>query len=577
MEQKKISRKSFSDKIKEIEHLNLVEFLDKSITLNELILRESGLKKLSNFEMILFDYLCSKVNTEKEILDSFSTRNGYKTICLSIKKYGKLVITPCSKEHLDDNSILIKYTQINNNKYEELLAINQNSELEQEIDNYFKQLPKDIFQKQIKSLIFIFDHMAPIIYFSDDLTYTNFYNLGDTPNNYNDFCIKKELNNFLLQDDLSNRQKEFLYCLFSLNEIGLPIFFEEVNSSQINYTSIKLYLKNKEQYYLKILNEQESSSEKNISLFSLAAIIKKLHTKVKTDYLIYRNINGINLDKRIVVGCPIQLIENIPPALVNNINLYLNNFGLTINKNDSTDKLDILFKKLFTDHLFSPINQDKFTSVIEELLNLILEVSVEILNSDLAMTRTYGDYSKFNLAQKNKQFDDIMSWPQSEYICHVVPSNNFKSKLPLDLVGKIVKAVSARMKFNSWHYTAGNFYQTTFVPDEKTFYFPPVLSDIAADCQYHHQGHIFCSVAHSIRAPEPIKINNYNHDSFIDIRYMRASGKPYSQDDLIMAKSISRISRIIYQSLLYVINSKSLNYQFSFGRNEWFNIIYKTI
>ena len=120
-----------------------------------------------------------------------------------------------------------------------------------------------------------------------------------------------------------------------------------------------------------------------------------------------------------------------------------------------------------------------------------------------------------------------------------------------------LNAISARMRFNSWHY-APSYFDVANVPEGRGWFTAPRMADIADDSDQHHNGHMHALVRYSIRSPLPIRIDHDVLPGFIDLRLMRQSGEPYREAELMTAiayKVAERGCRRISPSRLAVIDS----------------------
>src|SRR5204863_2203184 len=159
---------------------------------------------------------------------------------------------------------------------------------------------------------------------------------------------------------------------------------------------------------------------------------------------------------------------------------------------------------------------------IEEMLLAVVGAAVRELHSDIGMTRCLRDLGQLVRVHDSDCCEDAMGWPQSEYFCAVTTSEELRARMAdrPSALAAILKAISARMRYNGWHYMPGHF-DLRRKPSDRHFYTPPSMSDMAAWSDQHHRGHVAAGVRYSIRSPGPLRYRDKVYAGFYDLRLMR--------------------------------------------------------
>jgi hypothetical protein len=212
----------------------------------------------------------------------------------------------------------------------------------------------------------------------------------------------------------------------------------------------------------------------------------------------------------------------------------------------------------------------RFGSCLEYLIDGVVSEAVRATNSDIGMSRSARNYRRFIEAVRGRQTLIASGWSQAEYFCHVVPSAAFLQSVSPKVACMTLNAISARMRFNSWHY-APSYFDVGLVPAERGWFFAPRMADIADHSDQHHTGHIHALVRYSIRSPLPVRAGEDVLPGFIDLRLMRQSGDPYGRDELMAAIRYTEVLQFLYQGLMNCMVERDGSFVFSFGDKKWFD------
>jgi hypothetical protein len=144
--------------------------------------------------------------------------------------------------------------------------------------------------------------------------------------------------------------------------------------------------------------------------------------------------------------------------------------------------------------------------------------------------------------------------PKDFFCCIVgtaVLSRRFGSRLTSD----VFRAVQARMQFNRWHFIVGNFPRNA-VPDDRHYFYPPTMPDLAEWVDQFHGGHIRAAVRYSIRSPgpeileTPLQISGHGFRGFYDVRVVRIDGTPFAVEDLRLVRAHNAWMGQIWRTIL---------------------------
>jgi hypothetical protein len=142
-----------------------------------------------------------------------------------------------------------------------------------------------------------------------------------------------------------------------------------------------------------------------------------------------------------------------------------------------------------------------------------------------------------------------------DFFCCIVGSSHLARQFGSRLSGDVFRAVQARMQFNRWHFIPGNFPRSS-VPDNRHYFYPPTMPDLAEWVDQFHAGHIRAAVRYSIRSPGPeildvpLRISGHEFRGFYDVRVVRIEGAPFTIEDLRMVRAHSIWMGHIWRALV---------------------------
>lgn len=444
---------------------------------------------------------------------------------------------------------------------------------------FFKQKERELYFKEVvpffqdnqnnkNNLIayikFHIYHMAPILLYINDCTYNTFYNYnnlveelgGDT-----DCFLLKTLTRKNV-DKWTKEEKCFVFNMYILLKSGPPARGEEVNGIHFSLSFLEEYLQSKIESYSKKLHHTRINHDMTTaSFYEQAHYIARLRKEVEKDYIIYREINGLNLHKteNFILKKEFRYFDKVLYETIGKYSEY----------SATKDYYDVFYTMLKRHIHQGP------EKIIQKMYEMILRRAVEVTHSDIAMTRGFRAPLRFVEANQQDHLEEIFNWKQKEYFCCVVPSERMREafKEQQQLLFGILTAISKRMQYNSWHYTPGNFleHQERFT---RHFYFPPVMADITEWSDQHHRGHVFACIKHAIRCPGSIQFHNKQYHAFFDLRLMRRTGNKYSQQDLLMALHYKDVLKALDQAWLDICFREHLDIHIDVYNREWYKQMY---
>jgi len=223
------------------------------------------------------------------------------------------------------------------------------------------------------------------------------------------------------------------------------------------------------------------------------------------------------------------------------------------------------------DSLLSDARQQKFDSVFEGLLGVLVKSATEELNSDIGMSRSPRDLHGWASALASQDYAQICSWPSTEYFTAVYASSEYEGRPEVtakDLYASLY-SIAGRMTYNSWHYAPGQC-PVEAVPSGRHFFFPPRMSDIGVASNQHHGGHVLAKINHSIRSPAGLLINGVKHYGLVDLRFVRCSGAPYEYSELVRSRELTALARAVYQAVLNRSLQDRHAYRVESFTKEWY-------
>lgn len=540
--------------------------LHRGLTLEGRVKRDAALAALSPAER----HACERV-TAQERAPSLSTGN----LSLAFRPHGRLYLLPreAYEAHVEALTLLC-HVELDRKDLETYRALRRSDEsaLKHQRGEICADLREQGFEGVCSELAFVAEHMAPLIYYIGERCISNFYNVGKSG-----YAPETTLADALrhVAERREHADIEALtavHCLHLVLRSGSYTRLEELNASQLSRRIVLEFFDAKAAFYEETCDCAVDKHFATAPLREKAALLARMRETIATRKRFIRLINGTNVRKR-------EAVLPLPPAsayaasaLITpsaNVEAILQRClpqGRSVRRLFSPDH----FEYLLGPALLLDEHSSWFGSYLEYLLDRVVAEAVQATNSDIGMTRSARDYRRFAEAVRGRQTVIASGWSQAEYFCHVVPSSGvLKTFSPKALV-MTLNAISARMRFNSWHY-APSYFDVAAIPEGRGWFTAPRMADIADDSDQHHNGHMHALVRYSIRSPLPIRIDHDVLPGFIDLRLMRQSGAPYGEAELMTAIAYTEVLQFIYQHLMNHVLARNVGFVFSFGDKKWFD------
>lgn len=559
------------------------------LTLNGKVLLEDGLESLSEMQISLYEQL-KQFEGDIVFSSTVDTTESGIWMKLGIKGYGRIIFT---EHHLDEENSYARYEEgdmifgyvcIPQQQYDAAMESYRRKKIEhrsviEEACSYMHQRTQHELDEIVKNIHFICYHMAPVMYYTAQETITNFYQ-------YNNFI--REMggpSEFYLLNDLIGKPVEewseehclLIYSLHALFLSGPPARGEEFNAKQVNPNSIKRFFETKWEEYghydTNLIEDEDKKRFVSGDLLEKAKLLNETRSKLTHRNTFYRSVNGLNLLKKEEMFAKTE-INNMLNLLPQDIQHYFTRVYKI-----KVEHYDDLYPGVRS--LIRSNNEDiaslhpNIMLPLEEVIHAVIDSAVRFTKSDMGMSRSLRDFKQLIHAHDHNLYTEACNWKQTDFFCCVVPNASLVKAL-VDkgpLLPSILKSVSIRMQYNSWHYTPGNF-KIQDVPADRHFYFPPVMPDTAVWSDQHHRGHIHASVRHSIRSPYHIMYKGKRYNAFFDLRLMRQRGDEYTLEDLQHAIRYTMYLYQIYQAIFDAIAEGELSFKFESFTKEWYDTFY---
>jgi hypothetical protein len=543
--------------------------LHRGLTLDGRIEWDAALTAMSAAER----YACDRIVARQH---SPSLRTG--TLSLAFRPHGRLYLLPREEFEAQAEALTqLCHVELDEDEMRTYHVLRRSAQqaLERERAEICADLSVEGFDSVCSELAFVAEHMAPLIYYVGERCISNFYNVGKS-GYAPEMTLADALQHVAERCEHADIEPlTAIHCLHLVLRSGSYTRLEELNASQLSRRAVLDFFDAKAVYYEECC---DCAAEKHFGIASLrekASLLARMREIIATRKRFIRLINGTSLRKREAVlplAPPSAHAAAIPIIPSDNVFAVLRR---CLPRGSSVEGLfdPKQFERLLGADLVPQEQISSFDSCLEYLLDRVVAEAVRSTNSDIGMTRSARDYRRFAKAVRGRQTSEASGWSQAEYFCHVVPSAALRKSFSPKALFMALNAISARMRFNSWHY-APSYFDVAEIPAGRGWFTAPRMADIADDSDHHHIGHIHAVVRYSIRSPLPLRMNGEVLPGFIDLRLMRQSGEPYGQPDLITAIAYTEVLQFIYQHLMNHVLARGVSFVFSFGDKKWFDAMY---
>lgn len=182
----------------------------------------------------------------------------------------------------------------------------------------------------------------------------------------------------------------------------------------------------------------------------------------------------------------------------------------------------------------------EFGSGFEALVAETVAAACSAFEADFAMSRGIRSLPRLIDAMRARDWATITSWEIADYFCCVVPRQQAARYFDDSLthLADTAWAMASRMRYNSWHFIAGNLPDSPEVA-ARDYFVPPTIPDVAFYSDQHHHGHVAAKVRFSIRSPQAVTVLDRTFVGFTDLRLLRCEGTPFDEQDLLAAQRTS--------------------------------------
>ncbi len=194
-------------------------------------------------------------------------------------------------------------------------------------------------------------------------------------------------------------------------------------------------------------------------------------------------------------------------------------------------------------------------SALERLIEDIVVSAVRATGADYGMSSSLRRPGALFVDKAEDLGAAIGALTPKHFYCCIVGTDELRRRFGERLNGDVFRAVQARMQFNRWHFIAGNL-PRHLVADDRHYFYPPVLPDLAEWVDQFHAGHIRAAVRYSARSPgpeivdTPLEISGHEFRGFYDVRVVRVGEKPFDLRDLAILRTHSLWMGHVWRTIL---------------------------
>lgn len=318
------------------------------------------------------------------------------------------------------------------------------------------------------------------------------------------------------------------HCLFLS---GRSVRFEEFNGKQLSAVGLREFLTNRYAAYCHALGRDPVDLH-GLPLLELAGRIRELMPEAdRTDHMRYRRISGMTLAKsEYLADFPLPRDPAEMPALI--AAFGRERLDLTATGDVRAD-LRAMTRAAAERDAENPPGDD--IGVRGELLATIVSSAVRVTDSDYGMSSSVRDLASLRGAEAGGP-EGVLALRKADFFCCCLPHPTRMAHVGDEDV-PILWRSAQRMQYNRWHFIPGEFDRAD-IPENRHYFFPPQIPDIAEHADHIHGGHVASAVRYTIRAPgaqvwrEPFTVFGHGFRGCYDIRLVRMQGPPYTLGEL---------------------------------------------
>lgn len=407
-----------------------------------------------------------------------------------------------------------------------------------------REAPERILER-IDRIEYAVVHMAPVRIYVDDHAYSNLGKPSNLPGKSLSVGHERSRLTVLRRTPASGWDPFdacFVACLGALLLSGPAVRAEEFNGVQLDPGTLGRFLVQRITGY----GSPEPPTPPWPSLAELERLARTCHglrkESVEHGALPYRVISGLSLHKREHLMSQPRLVADAPPSLVAHVAGLL---GVDPTPDEPIENLAEPFTDLVEELSRTPA-PDGFSSALEGALHGFVVAAAEAFHADVAMSRGPQRFTALRTAPEVDPF----GLGTDEFYCCVAPRRAFVERFGEDRSGLVraLSAYSARMRFNTWHYLPDTLGIVEREPGRDDWFFAPTMPDLTGWSDQHHTGHVAFGVRHAIRVPFGVEYDGRHLPGLYDLRLMRVSEPPFTEEDLRRAVAAAALLRGLYQA-----------------------------
>jgi hypothetical protein len=456
----------------------------------------------------------------------------------------------------------------------------------QGVMSWLAGLDRDQVDAMIGRVRFVLRHIAPVVHYTGTNSYTNLNKganlVGKSLRPDASACVLHRLSTTPVTE-WDPRDGTYLVCLDALIRSGPNVRAEEFNGTQLRPDRMAAFFQERIATYRAVGQEpgpragqtdradqpyQPDQPYRSDELYVLAEESARTRAAaLARGAWPYRVVQGLNLNKRELLSeTPVSLRE-VPPVIPEE-------FALAVGCPTPTtfDELYAACQAVMP-QLHQP-GPEGFSSRLEHLLHRLVLVATEATQSDVGMSRGPRRVGELIRLIARDSLEPV-GWSTNAYFCCVTPSRGFTAQLA-DAPGELLKAVramSARMRYNCWHFLPHGIGMHERSGD-RDWFFAPGMPDMTAWSDQHHTGHIATGVRHAIRVSFPVELVGVSRPGLYDFRVMRHAGEAYTIPELRQAIAIGEFMRRIYQAHADLLAGGAPDLDIRDFDNPWYQATY---
>jgi|GEM_PF-1193269 len=479
-------------------------------------------------------------------------------VSMLIEPYGRVRFRETGSPMLGEE-VEYGFFKLSSAEYERMRSVEEHSvdpmsEDGRLIENHLSGLSDDEHLAMVDSVYESVDHIDPVLIYVGAEVFTlfgkhnNLIRRGEGPVGILDKMRLTSVSSW------SWSEKVFLFLAYAVAVSGCRL--EEFNGKQLGARSVSRFLVRKISEYA-AASGSGTRSDVGSNILDLAVECGRLRLEVSKKHRFYRRVNGLTFHKS-------DYVDPSPARAEVRSRLYQ---GLQMLQSRPTAQdAEEWCRCAVVDCLESSDFETEFAGLLAGYLGVIADLT----HSDVALSRTPRDYSTLFRLGSAEFCREISELPVSAYACCAIPGSKFVTAMQGNpsLLQLILSAISKRMEYNSWHYAPGYFPRDS-VPEGRHFYSPPSMPDTSTWSNLHHPGHVMAGVKFSIRSPGVLEVRGRKVPGLFDIRLMRQTGIPYTDQDLVTTVYCTNVLAVVHQDIINFFPEKAQPRLESSFSKEW--------